>query len=251
MKINEKVFPIDEIGFVELISHSNNDLPLSVVNAARISYQKTKEVFDEKDSKLTKFLWGNEHTSPFRHYYLTFHIKMPLCVMRQWVKYQVASTWRKYEVDGHPVSAEVFDLFFDTDKGCSWNEVSGRYTELKPEFYIPKKMRANPAHGNKQSAFELPEDFNHDSYSHVIGIGCTNAYSMYEFLIKEGIAKEIARMVLPQNIYSECYWTVSLQGLLHFFHQRMKPEAQYEIRMFAEAVYSLVKEDLDKLGVEV
>lgn len=249
MKLNNKIYCLgDNIGFVEVISHTTGDLPLSVVNAARISYNKTKEDFDAKDQKLVEFLWANSHTSPFRHYSITLHLKAPLVVFRQITKYQVASTWREYEVDGMSVSLEVFDMFYDTDKGCSWNEVSGRYTELKPEFYIPDKMRANPAHGNKQSSFELPENFNHEFYSKAIKDECDNSYRSYLWMLDHGIAKEIARMVLPQNIYSESYWTVSLQALLHFFDQRMKKDAQYEIRQFSHAIYDLLEDDLTKLG---
>jgi thymidylate synthase (FAD) len=71
----------------------------------------------------------------------------------------------------------------------------------------------------------------------------------YKDLLHQGVAKEIARMVLPQNIYSEAYWTVSLQSVIHFLHQRLKPDAQYEIKLFAEGIYELIKDDLDKLGL--
>ena len=71
----------------------------------------------------------------------------------------------------------------------------------------------------------------------------------YKDLIHQGVAKEIARMILPQNIYSEAYWTVSLQSVIHFLHQRLKPDAQLEIRLLAEGIYELIKEDLDKLGL--
>ena len=157
----------DEIGFVKLVDRMEQNHALKVVNSARISYNSKKDEFDEKDRKLTGFLWEHGHTSPFRHSFYTFHVKAPLFVLRQWLKYQVGSTWRTYEVEGEEVSVEAFDLMFDTDKGCSWNELSGRYVEMEPEFYVPKKFRSNPSHGNKQSSAELPEDFDHVSWENV------------------------------------------------------------------------------------
>jgi len=124
----------DGIGFVALVDRMQTDHALKVVNSARISYQNQKQEFEEKDRKLCQFLWNHGHTSPFRHSFYTFHWKAPLFVFRQAFKYQIGSGWRKYEVDGEPVSLEVFDVLFDTDKGCSWNEVSGRYVQWKAEF---------------------------------------------------------------------------------------------------------------------
>ena len=93
----EYLYPFnDNIGFVGLVDRMIQDHPLKVVNSARISYKNSKEAFDHKDKNLTKYLWNHEHTSPFRHSYYTFHLKSPLFVFRQWIKYQVGSTWRGY-----------------------------------------------------------------------------------------------------------------------------------------------------------
>lgn len=239
----------DGIGFVALVDRMEQDPALKVVNSARISYDKQKEGFDEKDKKLTSFLWEHGHTSPFRHSFFTFHWKAPLFVFRQAFKYQVGSGWRTYEVEGTEVSLEVFDVMFDTDKGCSWNEVSGRYVRWTPEFYVPTVMRANPPHGNKQASFDLPEDFDHAGERAQMLAECEEAFARYEARIERGVAKEIARMILPQSLYTQAYWTVSLQGVLHFLQQRLKPDAQYEIRVFAEAIRELVKDDLARVGV--
>lgn len=239
----------DGIGFVALVDRMQSDPGLKVVNAARISYEKQKPAFDEKDEKLCSFLWRHGHTSPYRHSFFTFHWKAPLFVFRQAFKYQVGSGWREYEVEGHTVSLEVFDVLFDTDKGCSWNEVSGRYVQWTPEFYVPVVMRANPAHGNKQASVDLPETFDHRAERERMLAECREAFERYEARIERGVAKEIARMVLPQSLYSQAYWTVSLQGVMHFLEQRLKPDAQYEIRRYAEAVYALVEPDLTRLGV--
>ena len=107
----------DGIGFIALVDTMQQDPALKVVNSARISYDKQKDAFEEKDQGLVKFLWKHGHTSPYRHSFFTFHWKAPLFVFRQAFKYQVGSSWRKYEVDGITVSLEVFDVMFDTDKG--------------------------------------------------------------------------------------------------------------------------------------
>jgi thymidylate synthase (FAD) len=239
----------DGIGFVSLVDRMEQDPALKVVNSARISYDKQKAGFDEKDKKLCSFLWEHGHTSPYRHSFYTFHWKAPLFVFRQAFKYQVGSGWRTYEVEGQEVSLEVFDVMFDTDKGCSWNEVSGRYVKWTPEFYIPGTMRANPPHGNKQASVDLPADFDHKGEHDAMLAECNRAFAEYEARIERGVAKEIARMLLPQNLYTQAYWTVSLQGVLHFLEQRLKKDAQYEIRAFARGIAELIKDDLERVGV--
>jgi thymidylate synthase (FAD) len=239
----------DAVGFVALVDRMQEDPALKVVNAARISYSKQKSEFSEADRKLAGFLWEHGHTSPYRHSYYTFHWKAPLFVFRQAFKYQVGSGWRKYEVDGQAVSLQVFDVFFDTDKGCSWNEISGRYVQWEPEFYVPARMRANPPHGNKQASVELGDDFDHEGERQRMIAECEQAFRLYGERIERGVAKEIARMLLPQNVYTQAYWTVSLQGVLHFLDQRLEPDAQYEIRRYAQAVRDLVGPDHERLGV--
>lgn len=239
----------DGIGFVALVDKMQVDHAKKVVNAARISYDKSRAEFDQRDRVLCEFLWENGHTSPFRHSFYTFHWKSPLFVFRQAFKYQVGSGWREYEADGQSVSLEVFDYFFDTDKGCSWNEVSGRYVQWQKEFYVPRVMRSNPGHGDAQASVELPADFDHEGERASMIAECESTFALYEARIERGVAKEIARMCLPQNLYTQAYWTVSLQGVVHFLSQRLEPHAQYEIRRHAEAIYDLVKDDLELLGV--
>ncbi len=239
----------DDLGFVALVDRMETDPALKVVNSARISYQSNRTEFSEKDGKLCKFLWEHGHTSPYRHSFFTFHWKAPLFVFRQAFKYQVGSGWRKYEINGEAVSLQVFDVMFDTDKGCSWNEVSGRYVQWTPEFYVPAVLRSNPSHGNKQASVELGADFDHETERNQMRKECERAFEEYQARIERGVAKEIARMCLPQNIYTQAYWTVSLQGVLHFLDQRLKPDAQFEIRRYAEAVYSLLATDLERIGV--
>lgn len=247
----------DNKSFVYLVESPNIEPLLKVTNAARITYNKSKTVSDDKDTGLSHFLWNNEHTSPFRHTFYTFHIKLPIFVARQLMKYQVGSTFRTYEANGNEVSIEMFDHFYDIDKGCSWNEISGRYTQTSEDYYIPSKLRSNPPHGNKQSSGEYINTLSsHDvRYLNEIDILrsmddiCKNLLREYKNLISNGVAKEIARMILPSSFYTECYWSMSLQSLLWFLHQRTKPEAQYEIRQLAFAILSLLKPDIDRLGI--
>jgi thymidylate synthase (FAD) len=241
----------DGIGFIALVDRMREDPALKVVNSARISYDRQKSGFDERDQKLCGFLWEHGHTSPYRHSFYTFHWKAPLFVFRQAFKYQVGSGWRKYEVDGEAVSLQVFDVMFDTDKGCSWNEVSGRYVKWEPEFYVPHVMRANPPHGNKQASIDLPVEFDHAGERRLMQEECAEAFRRYEERIARGVAKEIARTMLPQGLYTQAYWTVSLQGVLHFLEQRLKRDAQFEIRRYAEAIAALVHTDLERIGVDL
>ena len=239
----------DGIGFVALVDRMRSDAALKVVNAARISYQKQKGEFGDEDRKLARFLWVHGHTSPYRHSFFTFHWKAPLFVFRQAFKYQVGSTWREYEADGESISLEAFDVLFDTDKGCSWNEISGRYVKWQPEFYLPQRMRANPPHGNKQASVELSADFDHAAEREKMRAECEEQFRLYRERLERGVAKELARILLPQNVYTQAYWTVSLQGVIHFLEQRMKPDAQYEIRRYAEVVFQLVASELERVGI--
>jgi thymidylate synthase (FAD) len=256
-----KEFIEDNIGFVRLQDKFVNDVPLKIVNAARISYGTQKEQFDDKDKKLVNFLYNHGHTSPFRHSFYTFHIKAPISVFRQWIKYQVGSLWRQYELDNNSpdntVSVDFIDLMFDTDKGCSWNELSRRYTQPKEEFYIPKELRSNPPHGNKQSSGEYNNPLKvyyvkylHDPIQEMLEFS-NKALQLYKRLIANGVAREQARDILPQNMYSEAYWTVSLQGVMHFLDQRLKKDAQHEIRSYAKCVYNLISEDLKVSGINL
>jgi thymidylate synthase (FAD) len=239
----------DGIGFVALVDRMRSDAALKVVNAARISYQKKKEELGEEDRKLARFLWVHGHTSPYRHSFFTFHWKAPLFVFRQAFKYQVGSTWREYEADGVSISLEAFDVLFDTDKGCSWNEISGRYVKWAPEFYLPVRMRANPPHGNKQASVDLPADFDHEGERERMRAECDELFRLYRERLERGVAKELARILLPQNVYTQAYWTVSLQGVIHFLAQRLKADAQYEIRRYAEAVHGLIGPELERVGI--
>lgn len=245
-------------GFVELIAKTGN-VGGSVVDAARCSLGSRSDDLGERDRKLIAFLLGNGHTSPFRHAFFTFHVKAPLFVFRQWWKYQVGSSWREFETpsgetlaikdasgDRHMGEVVAVDVQIDTDKGCSWNELSGRYKVMEPEFYMPAVARRNDG---RQSAID--DDRLTDLMQVCIDEAQQEALARYLQMLDLGVAKELARLVLPPTIYSECYWSVSLQAVLHFLDQRLASEAQFEIRSYAQGVLELIKPDLMSMGVEL
>jgi len=197
-------------GFVKLVDHMGSDL--SVVNAARVSFGKRKEVFDDADEKLITYLAEHDHTSPFRHTALTFHVKAPIFVFRQWMKHRIAS---------------------------EFNEISGRYVEFpEDEFFVPETFRRQ-AKVNKQGSEGQVEG----QEAHEIFVAaCRNAVAQYKKLIALGVCREQARCVLPLGLYSEVYWTVSLQAAVHFIRLRTDSHAQWEIQQYAHAVKRLVAE---------
>lgn len=237
-------------GFVELNSRTGH-VGLATVNAARCSHGTLKEAIDDADRKLVRFLLGNGHTSPFRHAFFTFHIKAPLFVFRQWWKYQVGSTWREYETaGGDPLSlrrlVHAIDIQIDTDQGCSWNELSGRYKVLDSVFYVPEKVRKNTG---KQAANEIMDTVESMMVQQAMTQHFEKCVELYEALLARDVAKELARLVLPPSIYSECYWTVSLQAVLHFLDQRLAQDAQFEIRQYAQGILELVRPSLNDMGI--
>ena len=202
-----KTISVLDKGFVRLVDSMGSDL--SVVNAARISYNRSSNEMDEKDLKLLKYLWNNKHTSPFRHAFVQIHIKAPIFIFRQWQKHQV---------------------------GCSWNEMSGRYVKMKEEFYNPDLWRKQHK-TNKQSSEGAVQDQRRmtDEYNDAL----TTCIDVYRNLLNAGVAREQARLVLPTSLYTECIWTCSLQALMHFLRERMNPAAQQEIQDYARAVLKL------------
>jgi hypothetical protein len=149
-------------------------------------------------------------------------------VFRQAFKYQVGSGWREYAVDGATVALEVFDVLFDTDKGCSWNEVSGRYVQWTPEFYVPARLPRQPAARQQAGVGRPARELRPRARAALMVEECREAYRRYEARIARGVAKEIARMCLPQTLYSQAYWTVSSAGRAAL--PRAAPEARCAAR---------------------
>jgi len=198
---------------VSLIDKMGSDL--SVVNAARVSFANKHEEFnDTKDTKLIKFLAKHGHWSPFAHCSAQFHIRAPVFVARQLVKHQV---------------------------GLSWNEVSRRYVDSKVEIYEPKEWRAK-ADNVKQGSAEDIVDINErgalvDHYKHAI----RQARWSYEQLLRQGVAPEMARMVLPQSMMTEWYWSGSVYAFARVCNLRLDKTAQKETQWVAEEISTQIK----------
>lgn len=237
----KKINVLDK-GHVELIDGMVGEPTLKVVNSARVSFAKEANEITDRDLRLVKYLIDHEHFSTLRHSYFTFRVKAPICVFRQFWKYQIGSSWNESEGFG---SIEIPDT--------SWNEVSGRYIEFKPEFYIPETIRVQSVNNKQGSEGKLEHQFvieNHAGDCELSPVefferSCLRSFAAYEAIVKAGGAKEQARMLLPQNVYSECIWTCSLQTIMFFLHQRLKSDAQWEIRQYALAVKSIMEEMID------
>ena len=175
---------------------------LTVVNAARVSFKKEHIKFDnEKDEKLIKYLATHDHWSPFGHCSMQFHVKAPIFVARQLVKHQV---------------------------GLVWNEVSRRYVDDEPEFYTPKRWRLK-ADNKKQGSSDETIEYNIDGSIMFVK-------QTYENLLKAGVAPEMARMVLPQNLYTEWYWSGTLMAFARVCNLRCAKDTQWETRQIADMI---------------
>lgn len=193
---------------IELLNYFGDDL--MVINAARVSYGKSKSAFDEKDSNLIKYLVEHKHTAPFRHPQLQFRIQCPIFVERQLFKHQV---------------------------GMSANSISGRYVDFSDEYFLFGKLRKQSKSSKQGSDGELDrpdllikmKDF------------VNEARLLYKELCEAGVAKEQSRAILPMCLETQFIWTGSLLAFLHFWNLRLKPEAQLETREVALQMLDLVK----------
>lgn len=200
-------------GFIYLVDYMGGDS--SVAQAARVSYGKgTKK--KSTDRGLVRFLMRHGHTSPFEMLEFKFHLKAPLFVIQQWLRHRTASV----------------------------NQLSARYSEMPDEFYLPslgdiRKQSKKNRQGRSDES--VPE--------HVIRkaakkwfANSQKEYTMYQWLLAEGIARELARIGLPASLYTELYWKIDLHNLFHFLKLRLDERAQYEIRVYAQAIAEIIKE---------
>ena len=211
---------LDE-GYVRLVDVLGDDL--AVANAARVSYDKESNVFEERDAKLLKFLLREKHTSPFRHAALTFEVYAPLFVARQWWKHAVSST------------------HIDDQNG--WNESSRRYITEDEKFYIPlpHEWRSKPENSKQGSGEPVDIELGQKHFDRLCE-AVVQGTEAYHDAMNDGVAPEIARLFLPAyGMYVRWRWTVSLQGVLTFLDQRLPNDAQHEIQEYAKAVLDLTK----------
>jgi thymidylate synthase (FAD) len=210
--IIDKAFPVLDHGFVRLVDYMGGDD--RVVSAARVSYGAgTKSI--REDRGLINYLISHEHMSPFEQVVLTFHIKLPIFVARQWIRHRTARV----------------------------NELSGRYSVMSDDFYVPvqEQVREQSTH-NKQgrSDKELSEKDKKEIIS-AIRRNQESAYSGYQEILNKNVARELARINLPLSIYTQWYWQMDLRNLFNFLRLRLDMHAQYEIRCYAQIMANITK----------
>jgi thymidylate synthase (FAD) len=224
-KILYQIFPVLDHGFIRVVDYMGNDS--SIVQAARVSYGKGTKKLNE-DRGLINYLMRHRHTTPFEMCDIKFHIKLPIFIARQWIRHRTASI----------------------------NEYSARYSVLEDEFYIPAPK--NIAAQSKKNHQGRDEDkrLSHEEQNRILEILKTdsrNGYNHYLEMMnedkngniidesKDGVARELARMNLSLNCYTEWYWKINLHNLFHFLALRADSHAQYEIREYANIMLDMVQ----------
>lgn len=211
VKEDKNAVKVLDHGFVVLMDVMGDDA--SIAQAARCSYGKgTKSVSDDRN--LIRYLMRHHHTSPIEMVELKFLLKMPIFCMRQHVRHRTASL----------------------------NEYSGRYSEMTDEMYIPaaSRFQAQSAN-NKQASGDILDEESASTCEFLLEDSYDTAFDNYKNSLAQGLSRELARIQLPVANYTECYWKIDLKNFLHYVYLRNDPHAQYEIRVFAEAMYQLVK----------
>ena len=208
----DKEFPVLDKGFVRLVDYMGGDE--RVVQSARVSYGTGTKSFRE-DSGLIDYLLRNRHTSPFEQVVLTYHIKLPIFIARQWIRHRTARL----------------------------NEISGRYSVLKDEFYVPAQEDvALQSTDNKQGRAREVLDADE---AKKIRAALTNtqerSYAEYKELLDSGIARELARINLPLSLYTEWFWQIDLNNLFHFLELRLDDHAQKEIRLYGKILLEIAE----------
>jgi len=199
-------------GHVSYVSHMGNDL--TVVNAARVSFQKESTEFTGKDEKLIQYLAKHKHWTPFAHPQITLRIKAPIFIRTQLFKHKV---------------------------GFTENEVSRRYVSDSPVVYRPR-WRGKPTGGAKQGSEDfMPIDDDYNTVNRHYEMCVRDALQTYEELLKRGVAPEQARSVLPQGTYTEWWWTGSLSAFARVYAQRSDSHAQWECQEYAKAISTIIQ----------
>lgn len=219
--MNDNVIYVLDHGHVRLVESMGSDL--SVVRNARVSYDAEWRTGEDagKDEKLINYLIKNKHTSPFESVTFTFDIKCPMFVARQWHRHR---TW-------------------------AYNEISARYSQLPEEFYVPEPhLIGVQSKDNKQMREVIPKHemtldqiMDAEHVCSLIRLNNEKAFTMYNRLIERGVPRELARSVLPVGTYTHYFGTVNLHNLMHFIKLRNHSHAQYEIRVYAEAMLQLIE----------
>ncbi|MGN0878013.1 MAG: FAD-dependent thymidylate synthase [Oligosphaeraceae bacterium] len=201
------------IGLVDMMGSET-----SIVNAARVSFGKRRETMDERDAALVRYLVSHHHTSPLEHVVFTFLVHCPLFVRSQWHRHR---TW-------------------------SYNEISRRYTEVDLELYVPPALREQ-SESDRQASREA-ESLDQSACLAKIRAFHEQSLRLYQELLDAGVCREQARGVLPQNLMTTFWATVDLNNLLKFLELRDSPHAQWEIREYASAIKSLIRDDFPHIA---
>jgi thymidylate synthase (FAD) len=211
-QILDKEFKVLDKGFVRLVDYLGSDE--RIVQAARVSYGGGTKTY-RKDKGLINYLLRNDHTSPFEQVNFTFHIKMPIFVARQWIRHRTARV----------------------------NEISGRYSVMSDECYVPDGEHiALQSEDNKQGRDDAP--VSPELQQQVIELLTEDqriSYENYQKLLDMGIARELSRINLPLSLYTQWYWQMDLHNLFHFLRLRLDAHAQYEIRVYAQQIFELIR----------
>ena len=204
--ITEDKIRVLDHGFVRLDDSMADDL--SVVNAARVSFARRKETMDESDEGLIRFLLRERHGTPFEHNSFRFHVRAPIFVAREWFRHRVGS----------------------------FNEFSMRYARATDDFYVPEPGDVRTQVGKPGAySFEPVEPELAEATREELRAVYEHAYATYERLVERGVARELARLVMPVAAYTEFYWTINARSLMNFVSLRAAETAQREIRRYAEA----------------
>lgn len=202
---------LDHIGFVRLVDIMGDDY--RVLQSARVSTGGEASKGDKQDKALIRYLYKNKHLTPFEQVVTTWHVKCPIFIARQWMR----------------------------SRTQSYNEYSSRYSEMPNEIYMPSQLFAQSKSNHQGSGVELEPELNAD-YLDEMNAMFDDVTGFYDELIENEVAKEQARMVLPVAQYTEFYTTVNLRNLFHFLALRLDEHAQFEIRMYAESMLSILKD---------
>jgi len=210
--ILDKEFPVLDHGFVRLVDYMGGDS--RIVAAARVSYGAGTTTV-RRDKVLIDYLMANMHTSPFEQVILTFHAKMPIFVARQWIRHRTARV----------------------------NEISGRYSVMQDEFYLPDAnqiRKQSKTDRQARGSEELPRE-TQERVLEILKRDQASAYTSYEEMLKDSVARELARINLPLSLYTQWYWQIDLRNLFHFLNLRLDEHAQYEIRQYAEVMAKMAR----------
>jgi thymidylate synthase (FAD) len=203
--------PVLDKGFLALDGAFATDL--AVANGARVSFNRASQELGERDGGLIRFLMRDHHGSPFEHGYFRFIVKAPIFVVREHHRHRA---------------------------GHSYNEWSGRYSKMRAEFYVPDYVRTQVGKPGAYTFEPVDEDTKERARAEIESQG-REAFAAYERMLEMGVAKEVARSVLPLNMYTKYYWSCNPRSLMHFCALRNSEYAQYEIREYAKAAESFLE----------